>query len=639
MIRFLQNDRSKKVFAAIVVFPLIIAMVLYLGDAFSSDTSADASGLYANVAGEKITSEQVADAANRNPQVRAQFPNGVPEMFRPYLYRDAANNLVMQAALIAEARRMGLKVTNEELIDSLKQGEMGQVLFPNGQFIGQEQYMNFIQTNYRTGVVNFETQRKNGILLQKLISVVQGSVAVPDSDVQKEFQRQNVKVKFDYAVISAEDLMKRVPVTETELKAFFDRNKASFETAVPELRKARYVVIDPSSIQVSITDADYQRAYAQRQEQYRVPETVDVRHILVKTEAEALDIKKKLEGGAKFDVLAKQLSEDPGSKENGGLYQGVTRNQMVPEFDKVAFSLPKGKISDPVKTSHGYHVLKVDNRREASLKPMAQVKGELEAAIRAEKAGNQIEALANTLQNEARAQGIEAAAAKHGLKAISTDFFAQTSQLPGAGNAPEFMQALFTLKPKGQPEKIAVGPGYAVVEIVEAKAASKLSPSFEESRARVEPQFRNERAVSMLTARTQELADRARSLNNLKAAAKELGATVKTSELVTPTSQVTELGSMSGPPSVAFNMKPGQISDAIVTGRNGAVLAVTQLQEPAPAEFEKMRDQIRDTLIQRKRMAMLEAYAESVRSRLEKDGDIRINAAEHKRLLGSLAGS
>ncbi|HUS19403.1 MAG TPA: peptidyl-prolyl cis-trans isomerase [Terriglobales bacterium] len=637
MIRFLQNDRGKKIFAALIVLPLIIAMVMYLGNAFTDAGMSNADGVYANVAGEKITSQQVNDAARR--QARDRFPNGVPEMLRPYLNQQAANNLIMQAALVAEAHRMGLKVTDEELREYMKQGELGKALFPNGNFIGHDQYLSWVQSVIGVSAADFERDMKNQMLLQRLISVVQGGVAVPDTEVKKEFERQNVKVKFDYAVITAEDLMKKVPLSEPELKAFFDRNQASFETVVPEQRKARYAVVDPSSVQVSITEDDYKRAYAQRQEQYREAESVDVRHILVKTEAEALDIKKKLEGGAKFDDLAKKLSQDPGSKDSGGLYKGVIRNQMVPEFDKVAFSLPAGKISDPVKTSFGYHILKVDQHQEARLKPLEQVKGELEATIRAEKSATQLDTMATALENDARKEGLEKAAAKQGVKVITTDFFTQTSSLPGVGNSPQFMQEIFTLKPKSPAERIALTQGYAVVEVTDMKPANRLSPSFEEVRARVEQQFRNERATSMLNAKTQELADRAHSLNNLRAAAKEFGATVKTSELVTPTSQVPDLGAMSGPASIAFNMKPNQISDAVVLGRNGAVLAVIELQEPSPAEFETKREQVRESLVQRKRMEMLEAYAESVRSRMQKDGDIHINANEQKRLFGPLTGS
>lgn len=638
MIRFLQDPKvSQRVFTGVIITVVVISMVGYLGSYFNDTTTTGSNGIYASVGGEKITTQQVSDTANR--QSRERFPNGVPDMFRPYLNQQAAERLIIQAALIAEAHRMGLKVTDAELQDTLRQGDIGKQIFPKGEFIGTDAYTNWVQANTGMSVANFEKEFKNSLLLQKLIAVVQGGVAVPDTDVQKEFQRQNVKVKFDYAVLTVEDLMKKVPVTDTELKAFFDRNKASFETQIPEQRKAKYVVVDPSAVQITITGDDYKRAYAQRQEQYREPEQVDVRHILVKTEAEALDVKKKLEGGAKFEELAKKLSQDPGSKDNGGLYKGVTKGQMVAEFDKVAFSLPKGKISDPVKTSFGYHILRVDEHRDARLKPMEQVKGELEASIRAEKAASQLDALASAMETEARTEGLEKAAANHNLKVVNTEYFAQTSSLPGVGNSPQFMQELFTAKPKAPAQKIALAQGYAVAEVLDSKPAAKLSPTFEEAKSRVEAQFRNERATAMLAAKTQELADRAHSLNSLKAAAKEFGATVKTSDLVAPTGQVADLGSMSGPAAKAFEMKPGQISDAIINGRTGAVLNVLDLQQPTPAEFEKMREQVRQGLMQRKRVDLLEAYAESVRSRMLKDGDIQINVTEQKKLLGPLAGS
>lgn len=633
MIRFLQKDRSKKIFAGIVVVPLIVAMVMYLGDYFTNPGAVDASGLYANVAGEQITSQQVADLANRQGQQR--FPNGMPDMFRQYFQRQAADSLVTQAVLVAEAKRLGLKVTDEELREELKKGQLGTVLFPNGTFIGQDAYLTWVQNNTRMSVADFEKTIKQGVLIQKLISVVQGGVSVADSEVEKEFQRQNVKVKFDYAYLTAEDLMKKVPLTETELKAYFDRNKAQFESVIPEQRKAKYVIVDPASVQVTITEDDLKRAYSQRQDQYREPEQVDVRHILVKTEAEAQDVKKKLEAGANFTDLAKKVSEDPGSKDNGGLYQDVVKGQMVPEFDKEAFSLPIGKISNPVKTSFGYHVLKVDARRDARLKPMDQVRAELEPVVRAEKAHDRLEALANTVLNDARRDGIDAAAAKSGLKVVTTDYFNQNSALPGAGNAPAFMQELFTLRAQAPPERVALGESHAVVQVTEVKASSRLAPSFEEARARVEQMYRNERALAMLNARTQELADRARAMNNLRAAAKDMGATVKSSELVAPSGAVPELGSMAGPANVAFNLQPGQMSDAIVSGRNGAVLQLTQRQDPSPAELEQKREEIRAALVQQKRMQMLEAYFESARTRMMKAGDIRINAAEEKRLFGS----
>ncbi|HUQ50329.1 MAG TPA: peptidyl-prolyl cis-trans isomerase [Terriglobales bacterium] len=637
MIRFLQQDKGKKIFAGIVVFFLVISMVMYLGGSFTDAGSAPTAGVYANVAGEQITVQQVADSARR--MGRRVFPNGTPEFVLPELNKRAADQLVVQAALMAEAQRMGLKVTDEELKAELRQGQMGKQFFPDGNFIGQQQYTAFVQSTFNMTVANFEKSVKSDLLMRKLISVVQGAAAVTDDEVQKEYQKQNVKVKLDYAVLTTQDLAKKVPISQTELKAYFDRNKAQFASQIPEHRKARYVVVDPSSVTVQVTEDDYKRAFSQRQEEFRQAEQVDVRHILVKTEAEALDIKKKLEAGAKFEELAKKHSEDPGSKDNGGLYKGVVRNQMVPEFDKVAFSLAKGKISDPVKTSFGYHVLRVDAHREAALRPLEEVKPQLEAGIRAEKSASQLDSIANKVYEAARKEGLDKAAAANGLKVIQTDYFAQGAALPGVGNSQAFMQQVFSIKAKSPVEKIALEQGVAVAEVTDVKPASTINPTFEEQRARIESLYRNERASTMLTAKTQELADRAHSLNNLKQAAKEMGATVKTSELVTPGSQVPDLGAMSGPASVAFNMKPGQISDAIVQGPTGAVVSIVQRQEPTADEFTKQKEQLKQTLVQQKRMQLLETFAETVRSRMAKNGDIQINAAEEKRLMGALSRS
>src|SRR3982075_3227210 len=119
------------------------------------------------------------------------------------------------------------------------------------------------------------------------------------------------------------------------------------------------------------------------------------------------------------------------------------------------------------------------------------------------------------------------------------------------------MQAIFGPKPKRPAEKIQLPQVFAVAEVVDSKPAS--TPTFEQARSQVEQQFRNQRAAEMLGKKTEEMADRARSTKDLKAAAKQFGATVKSSELVAPAGQVADLGAMSGPGAVAFDMSPGQI--------------------------------------------------------------------------------
>ena len=125
---------------------------------------------------------------------------------------------------------------------------------------------------------------------------------------------------------------------------------------------------------------------------YDADKTASVRHILLltqeKSEEEKAEIYKKMEGilsrakgGEDFAELAKTYSEDPGSKENGGLYENFGRGQMVPPFEEAAFAVPVGEISDIVETTFGYHIIKVVDRKKET-RPFDEVRSEIEAQIR-----------------------------------------------------------------------------------------------------------------------------------------------------------------------------------------------------------------------------------------------------------------
>src|SRR5205807_105673 len=118
--------------------------------------------------------------------------------------------------------------------------------------------------------------------------------------------------------------------------------------------------------------------------------------------------------------------------------------------------------------------------------------------------------------------------------------------------------------PKSPPDLVQIAQGYAIVEVTDMKPAA--TPTFEQAHAQIEKEFRDERANGLLPKKTEELADKARSYKDLKKAAKEEGATVKTSDLVDPAGQVPDVGAMSGPAAAAFDMQPGQISGPINSG-------------------------------------------------------------------------
>ena len=574
----------------------------------------------------------------------------------PYLMQRAAQGMITQKALVYEADRMGLSVSDDELRGYLHQGQMGQMLFPGGTFIGQQAYQDFIQNQFNLSVQQFEQEVKAEIAQRKLLALVNGAVSVSDKDVAEQVQKQGVKVKFDYAVLTLDDMKKQIKTSDAELKAFYEQNKQQYANSIPEKIKARYILIDTGKLadKVTVTPAQLQQYYSQHQDEYRIPETVTVRHILIKTpapdangkidqkgvdaaRAKAEDIEKQLKGGADFADLAKKNSEDPGSAQNGGLLPPLTRGRTVPEFEQAAFNTPAGQTTGVIRTSYGFHIIHVEAKQQARLKPLDEVKSQIEPLLKQQQVAGQAQNLANTVQTLARTGGLDKAASEKGLPIITTDFIAQTDPLPGVGNAKDLDSALFNAKKNDPPATAPTSQGYAVYQVIDIQPPQ--TPTFEQIKGQLEEQFKQQRAQAMLAQKTQELSDRARAGHDLKKAAKELGASVKTSELVDSTAQVPELGPMNGAAAVAFTMKPGEISGPLQGGPNGVVLTVLEVQKPSPEEVKQNWDKAKEALLDQKRTEFEGLYVQTLRDQLEKEGKIKINKAEMERLSAQSEGS
>jgi len=653
MIRFLQTPGPlKKVILGGLLTIICVFMVITLVPGFGSTdffgTGGPAKGVVATVAGTDITSLEVQREARQ--MVQQQFPRGGAQvaMLMPYFASQAAQQLISRSAIIAEAQRLGLRATDDDLRDELQHGRYAPVFFPEGKFIGQAAYEERLQQANLT-VPQFEQGVKEDILLEKLRNLVAGSALVTDAEVHEKFVKDNTKVKFDYAVLRKEDILKTIQPAEAELKAYYDQHKASYANSIPEKRKIKYVLLDTAKVDAGtqVTRQEIEAYYDQHRDEYRVPEQVNVRQILIKTPLPGADGKiddkgveaarkkgeealQQLKAGTKFEDVAKKYSDDPSGK-TGGSIGWVRRGGFpVPEVDKAAFSLTKGANSDLINAGYAFVILHVDDKQDAHAKTLDEVKDQIEPVIKAQKASQAADAEATALLSQARSGGIDKAAAAKGLQVVTTDFINRSDSLPGIGSAPQLMEAVFNAAEKSPPDELALPQGTVVYEVLAIKPPA--TPSFEEIRGRVDGEFKQSRAAALLTQKTQELSDRAKSEHDLKKAAKELGATVKTSDLVLPDGQVPDLGAMSGPASVAFTLKPGDISGPIDTNTSGAVLLVLERQDPGDQDFAAKKDQIRDSLRQNKQQELFGLFVSNLRQQMEKSGKIKINQQELKNL-------
>ena len=654
MIRFLQRPGPLKKYLLGGLLVLISATMVItlipggtLGSAFGFGAAGQ--GVFAKVGDQEVTTQEV----NQRAQMAVRQA-GYPAALLPFISGRIAQQMVMRKAMLVEASRLGLRVTDDELRDALRSGFLGEQFFPGGNFVGQERYEQFVSQQFNMSVAQFERQVKDDLLVGKLQALVEAGVSVSDSDLEQEFRKDETKVKLEYAVLSLDKVMSEIHPNEAELKAFFDKNQARYANAIPEKRKANYIVIDSAKVaeQVQVTREDLMRYYNQHRDDYRVPDEVNLRLIQVRTpppgpdgkvdpkaveaaRQKAEDILKKLKAGANFADLAKKQSDDP-SKDNGGELGWIGRGR-IPDIEDQIFALNKGQTSEVLHSALGFNIVRVEDKRTAHVQSLDEVKATIEPVIRQEKAARATETMANDVRTLARTSGLDAAGAKYGLAVIHSDLFSRTSSLPGIGTAPDFMDAVFSAHLKDLPEMTTIPQGRVIFQLTEVKPPQK--PTFEEVRASVEADFKQERAGELLRKQTQELSDRARAAHDLNKAAKELGATVKTSELVTRSSQVPDLGTMSGQAAVAFEMKPGAISGPINSGRNGIVFAVVERQEPSADQLAASKDRIRETLLQKRREEVLENFADNLRAEMEKRGQIRYNKEERDRLMNPRLGT
>ena len=655
MIRFLQTQGpTKKIILSGILLVICAAMVITFipGGLTSELTGQPGKGVVAKVDGSEISSDEVRQTARQMAQQDAQRYGEMAQKLMPFLIQQetirAVDQMIDRQALLSAARRMGLRVSPEEVKDELQHGRYAATFFPGGNFIGQVEYEEMLQRANLTAP-KFEQSVGDDILLTKLQALISGSASASENEIHSQFMKDNSKVKFEYAVLKQDDLRKGLHPTDEELKAFYETHKGSYANSVPEKRKVKYAIVETgkAAADVQVTSDDLRTYYDQHRDQYRKPEQVKVSHILIKTPlpgpdgkvdekgvAEARhraeDLLQQLKSGAKLEDLAKKYSEDTGSAKQGGSLGWIGKGQTVPEFEKTAFSLSKGQMSDLVKSSYGFHIIRVDDKREAHVRTLDEVKPEIEPVIKHQKGQQIAQKKADALMKQARTQGLDAAAATLGVPVITSDFFSRKDNLPGLGPANQFMDAVFASAENSPPDMAPASQGITVFQLLGVKPAS--TPTFEEIRSRVEDEFKNERSSTLLSQKVQELSDRAKAEHDLKRAAKELGATVKTSDFVLPDGQVPDVGSMSGQAAVAFTMKPGEISGPISSGANAVVLSVLENQQPSDADFTAKRDQIRDQLLLGKQEERFKLFVSSLVDEMTRSGKIRRNEEEIKAL-------
>ena len=643
MIRLFQQDnKATKIIFGLIIAAAIVTMVITLVPGiFNDDSAANNTALFATVrspglwgkifgSNTEISMQDVQQLTER--QMQQQH---LPDYAKPFLISRVGQQQVERAVLVRVADSLGLQVSDDDLRHELQTGPLSTYLYPNGQYIGDDRYMAFVQQFFGLGIAQFQDEVKQDLELQRLQALVTGGVTVSDSAVRAAYMQQGEKIKFNYAVISSDDIKKTINPTDAQLQAFFKQNAARYANAIPETRKIQFIAFDDASLpggRPQVTDAEIQAYYNANQDQFKVPEEVKTRHILIAVakganaaaenaaKAKAEDILKQLQSGAKFADLAKKYSDDPGSKDQGGELPMMPTSNLDPAYAKAAMALNPGQTSGLVRSQFGYHIIQLEAKETAHTKPLSEVHDSIVAALESQKAASAAQNYANQLVAEAKKDGLEKTAQAHNLHVVTTDYIGQNGVISTLPDSSALLTAAFSAPKDAAPQSASTGEGYAIFQVLDIKPAH--APDFATWKPHVLDDYRQQQAPELLNAQLIKLSDRAKVLNDLAKAAAEMKIPMKTSDFVGRDAQVPDLGSMSGDASVLFSLPKGGISGPINEGPNGSVAQIVDKQEPTAQDLAQNLPATREKLLDQQRQEAFGVFAGSVMQRFLQEGAV-----------------
>jgi peptidyl-prolyl cis-trans isomerase D len=652
MIRFLQRDnRITKAFFVVVIAAASLGMVIYLipGLTGQGTSSADTYAMiyphwYSRLlsSGLTVTQQRVSQQARQQMQ-RSRYPDN--PMIERIIEQQVGQRLVQEQILLAEAEKLGIQATDDDVRTFLHQGQFGEYLFPNGNYIGEDRYTNFVAGQFNMSIPEFESEVKKSIAIRRLQTLITAGVVVGDQEVRDSYRKENIKIKFDYAVISSDDLRKTINPSDADLAAFFKKNAARYATAVPEQRRITYFAFTPNQLPGGVPQPgqqEIQQYFAAHQSEYSVEEQARARHILIKAgtdansdaaaKAKAEDLLKQIQGGANFADLAAKNSDDPGSKDKGGELGFARRGMMVPEFDNAIFTQ---KIGDTkvVKSQFGYHIIQVEERQAAHSQSLNEVLPTIQATLIRQKAAKAEQDYAQTLTSEAIKNGLEKTADAHHLEMASTPLLGAHEVIAALPDSSQIMGKAFEAKQNDPPQFATTGEGYAVFQVTGVTPAH--APDFAAWKSHVADDYRGEQLPILLSQKTQELANQAKASNDLAKAAKEVGATLKTSDLVGDTGQVPDFGQVGQVAPQLFDLAVGNISGPINAGRTGVVVKILDKQEPSADEIAKNLDQTKDQLLEQRRGQAFNVFLSAIMDDYKKHNRIQILKQKEPALPGT----
>ncbi len=605
---------------------IAVVFVFYFGYSFTSDQALK----IAYVNGEVISGPEYQKAyrdmlSALQRRYEDQWNDNMGKMLN--VKQRALESLINQRLMTQAAKRLGIDVTESECQRAIMNYPAFQV---NGQF-NMRRYQSLLNQN-RMNPEHFEATMTQELLDKKLKQFLFAFLDVTEQEVLEYYTFIKEKIKIGFVEFKPDDFKKSVKFDQTGLKEYFENNRENYR--VPKKIKVTYIEIDPVAFKggISVTEKEIESFYEYNNEAYSQPKQVKARHILFMLGEDALkeaedkvkkvakEVLAKARQGEDFATLAKKHSEGP-TKSKGGDLGYFKRGQMAPPFEEAAFKLKKDEISDLVRTQFGYHIIKVEDIKEASTKSLEEVRDEIVEALTMSDATELAHEKGLSIIDQ-MPYDIELSdyAKQYGFEAKRSSYLSKNEPVSGIDDSEKIGEALFALQKNETTELFELGGKFYIFQVAESKAS--YLPALKDVDERVTDDYTDHLAAQEATSTASKYLEELKEGKPWDKLAKEKGMKTAETGFFTRREPISEIGYSPELTEAAFGLNSTKSYPDRAFTTNTGVFVIRWLAREGinDKEFREEEKEYRSSLVQTKHGRVFENWLQNLR----KNADIEI---------------
>lgn len=626
MLRALRKrKRSWMVF--LILGAIILVFVLWGVGNFKVDKTSVA----ASVNGKSISQTEYARAYQQQINyyrniLKDQFNDALLE--RMNLKQNTIQMLINTELQLQEAKKQGITVSTDDIQKKIASVQAFQ---KDGAF-DKGQYIQVLKANRRLPG-DYEKAVKDGLVIERLEKKITDAINITDKEIEDTFDSENKKINLKYIAVDGTRFEKDAVVADGEAQTHFEKNKASFK--LPAMVKTAYISIPFKDFlqKVKTSEAAIKEYYEKNINEFQMQKQVSARHILIRPAPGASDMKKAKEEARKkiedilsslvkkgedFALLAKKYSDDKASGSKGGSLGYFKQGEMVKPFEDAAFSLKKGEISGIVETEFGYHIIKVDDIKEARLIPFKEAKDIITKKLT--ETGAKKIALDTAIEIQkavaTEKKDLKDEAVKRKLKTMETGFFSEKDANIELVRNVELKKTAFSLKTGEISNAVETESGVYIIKVLDRK--EERIPGYEEAAASVKTALIKEKVKEKTKEAADAILKRLKQGEDFQKLASKEGYTTGESGFITKVEgYIANIGlSVRDKPDMfSITKENPYYSQAIPHGNKFYIFGLKDIKEADKAEFEAKKAEIKNRLSQQRQQEALKKWLEDLKSK------------------------